>query len=171
MSAIEPAAMSIRREAPTAKVRSGVPERVVTASWRDREPPEAGPARSFSLDLARLRRVCALLQAQSLRVFCTGLGGLPLLPIGPSPMAGDADEDEDRDDQDIDAVSIPELFVAFLADGLVHLAKEIPVAHRQWTLLTLRLRRLVAPDVLPSLPARRIVKAFRAHKVKRPERR
>jgi protein-tyrosine kinase len=56
LSAIEPAAISTRREAPPAKVRGGVPERVVTASWRDREPPEAGPARSFSLDLARLRR-------------------------------------------------------------------------------------------------------------------
>src|SRR5689334_23779298 len=48
--------MSTRRDAPPAKVRGGVPERVVTASWRDREPPEAGPARSFSLDVARLRR-------------------------------------------------------------------------------------------------------------------
>src|SRR4051794_32211387 len=48
--------MSARREAPSAMVRGGAPERVVTASRRDRELPETGLARSFGLDLVRLRR-------------------------------------------------------------------------------------------------------------------
>ena len=56
--------------------------------------------------------------------FGAGFLRLALLPIGPSLEAGHPATITAAAIKRIDAVSVPQLFVAVLADGLVHLAKK-----------------------------------------------
>src|SRR4029078_12568689 len=62
------------------------------------------------------------------------------LPIGPAFVAGDPGDDEHVEAERRYAVSIPQLLVLILADGLVHLAQKcVRFGHRQRTLMILRL--------------------------------
>src|SRR4029077_16563381 len=82
--------------------------------------------------------VAAIELRDGLAEFGAGRLRLALLPEGPDLEARDASNDQQRHSQRIDAVFVPQLFVAVLADGLVHLAKKITVAHWRRTLLSWR---------------------------------
>src|SRR5262249_28793511 len=96
--------------------------------------------------VTRLGRVAVVEFRDRLAKLGAGLLRPLLLPIGPELEAGHAADNQRRRGERIDAVFVPQLLVAVLADGIVHLPKKITVAHWRRTLLWLRQAQILEAD-------------------------